>query len=828
MNIFSDGIGQLLSSLSTREDGLSTQEAQRKQAAFGKNQLPEKKHNLMIMFLKEFKSPLIIILAACALLLLVIAIVENGRLSWHDTIEPSVIFAVVLINASIGFFQEWKSIKSISALKTLQPSFSTVLRDNEKKQIRSEDLVPGDIIFFSEGEKISADIRLMEAIDCKANESMLTGESIPVEKFTYPPDSEGGNMLFSGTILLSGRAKGVVVAIGEQTKLGSIAGLLKNIEPPATPLEKKIESLSKHIGSAMIVVCIIIFIASFFRGISIIDSLITSVAIAVAAIPEGLPVVVTLALSLGVSCMARRQMLVRDLKSVEALGNITVIASDKTGTITQNKMTVQKIFSDGIWYENQTLHNSPKQIIQAGWYCNDAVLPCIGDPTELALLEFAKRYEFEQSERIEEVPFSSDRKWMSTTQLVDGSMTTFIKGAPEMIVKDFHIVSPQSLEAAESMAKEGLRTLMMVQKRENEGYECLGIVALQDPPRENVKESIEISKSAGIRTLMITGDHLITAKAIANQVGIIGNAQEGKEIELMSDQQLQESVKTVSIFARVTPAHKVRICKALQANGEVVAMTGDGVNDAPALSQAEVGIAMGKVGTDVARNASDMVAIDDDFSSIVSGVEEGRRIFQNIKKSILFLLSTNFSEILLFLLSLSFGIPLPLIAIQILCINLLTDAFPALAMSKEPAEKNIMQQKPLSVHENIFGSMLPKLISISALVGISVFIGFWWTLQTTQNLAIAQSFAFAFLSFLEMMVVLSIRSNELIIKNWLHNKWMLLGVFGAMLLTILFIHSPLRKLLFLEPLSFIHWAIIIAGCVVVLVILEGIKWVWKK
>ncbi len=823
MNIFSDGIGQLLASLSSREDGLSSQEAERKQMAYGKNTLPEKKKNLWKMFLKEFSSPLILILFASAIVLLLVAYLEKGSLSGHDFIESGVIFAVVVMNGCIGFFQEWKSETIVEALKTLQPSFSTVLRDGEKKQIQSEELVPGDIIFFAEGEKVSADVRLIESVDVTVNESMLTGESIAVEKFTYPPDEEGGNMLFSGTIILSGRAKGVVVNIGQKTKLGNIAGLINEIESPKTPLEKKIEALSNWIGKGMLTICVIIFVAILFEGIPLIDAFVTAVALAVAAIPEGLPIVVTMTLSFGVAFMARRQMLVREMRSIESLGNITVIASDKTGTITQNKMSVQSIFAEGKWFTANEIHNAPNAIKQAGWFCNDASLPCIGDPTEIALLEFAKRYDFGEIERVEEIPFSSDRKWMSVTGLVDGTMTTFVKGAPEMVSKDFGINAENALAAAEKMATEGLRTLMMLQKKENGAYECLGIVGLQDPPREGVKNAIQVARQAGIRTIMITGDHAVTAKAIATQVGIEGDTVEGKEVEPMSHEALQELVKTVSIFARVSPLHKVRICKALQANGEVVAMTGDGVNDAPALKTAEVGIAMGKVGTDVARSASDMVVLDDDFSSIIKGVEEGRRIFANIKKSILFLLSSNMAEILIFALGVIFKTPLPLIAIHILVINLITDSFPALAMSSEPSEKNSMKKSPIRISENIFGDSLGKLLSISLMVGVFVFIGFVWIFSETGNQSLSQTFSFALLSLLEMAVVISIRSEEPFFKTLGKNLWMGVGVGSSILVTILFVHSPLRHFLFLEPLSIELWGIIIMTCIGFLAILEAPK-----
>ncbi len=835
MNIYTDTIKELYKNLDSSEKGLTFAQIEKKQAIFGKNLLPRAKKKWLKMLLSEFTSPLVFILIAAIALMLLVPILESGHISSHDLIEPIAIAFILLFNGLLGFFQAWKAENTLEALKTLQPEFASVLRDEKIIKIKTEELVPGDIIFLSEGEKIPADIRLIEAHDSKVNESLLTGESEAVYKnIKLSTEENPENVIFSGSELISGRAKGIVVSVGINTKIGKIAHMLTEIKRPISPMEKKLESLSKKIGIGMVLLCVVVFVLATMQDIPWIEALFTAIALAVAAVPEGLPAVMTISLAIGVSVMARKKTLVRNLQSVESLGSVTVIASDKTGTITQNKMSVVQIF----------LANNPNTIIKKSEFknifsvhnrflealqnCNDAVLPNIGDPTEIALLNLSKEFSAIEYERIDEIPFSSDTKWMSTTHKIDGEKIEFIKGAPEVVVnyceKNLQKII---LEKSKFFAEQGLRTLLIAQRKSGEKIaEFLGIVALQDPPRENVKESILIAQEAGIRTIMITGDHAITAQAIASQVGIISEVIEGKEIEKMSDKDLQEAVKTVSIFARVTPHHKVAICKALQQNGEVVAMTGDGVNDAPAITQAQVGISMGNIGTSVARNASDIVLLDDNYSTIVKGVEEGRRIFINIKKAIVFLLATNFAEILVLLLALLLTLPVPLLPLHILCINLLTDSIPALALAAEPLEKDTMKKKPKPANEGFFTGSLNIILFLGSLIAVFVLLFFYFSQQLGSSLQESQTLAFVTLSILEMAVIISLRTHENIftLSVWKNmNKWVIYALIIVVFFTIVAVFSPISSYLKLEIFNSIYWLWIFGGVIITIFSIETFK-----
>ncbi len=832
MNIFSDTIEELYKKFSSSEIGLTSDMVTLKQETFGKNALPVAKKRWLKMLLSEFTSPLVFILIAAVFLMLLVPILESGHISSHDLIEPIAIIIILLFNGFLGFFQAWKAENTLEALKTLQPEFASVLRNEKVIKVKTENLVPGDIILLSEGEKIPADIRLIEAHDCKVNESLLTGESESVyktEKLSTEENPE--NVVFSGSELISGRAKGMVVAIGIDTKIGKIAHMLTEIERPESPMEKKLESLSKKIGIGMVVLCGVVFVLATMQDIPWIDALFTAIALAVAAVPEGLPAVMTISLAIGVSVMARKKTLVRNLQSVESLGSVTVIASDKTGTITQNKMTAVQIFlahnknivekSDfkTIFLSDNSDYLDEKNIrfLEVLQNCNDAVLPNIGDPTEIALLELSEKFSAKKYERIDEIPFSSNTKWMSTTHEISGEKIEFIKGAPEIVVNQCEKnIQNIILEKSTFLAKQGLRTLLIAQRKNGEEYaEFLGIIALQDPPRENVKESIKIAKGAGIRTIMITGDHAITAKAIASQVGIVSEVLEGKDLEKITDKELQEAVKTISIFARVTPHHKVNICKALQQNGEVVAMTGDGVNDAPAITQAQVGISMGNIGTSVARNASDIVLLDDNYSTIVKGVEEGRRIFVNIKKAIVFLLATNFAEILVLLLALLFTMPVPLLPLHILFINLLTDSIPALALAAEPLEKDTMKKKPKPTSEGFFTGALGIILFLGTLISLFVLGFFYFSQEMGATLGQSQTLAFVTLSLLEMAVIVSLRTHENIfsINVWKNmNKWVVYALIIVIFVTIFSVVSSVSEYLKLEIFDNIYWLWVFGGC----------------
>jgi Ca2+-transporting ATPase len=711
MNFSLNSIQELYRLFSSSSKGLTHAEAKKNLEQYGKNILPEKKKNRLKMFLLQFHSPLIYILFAAVFISLLAPIFQNGGLHAHDLIDPIAIFAILLLNACFGYFQELKAENTLQALKSMQPNISTVLRNGKKEQISREFIVPGDVLALSEGDKIPADARLIEAHELKVIESALTGESAPVKK---DPDWKGEsgiadqkNMLFSGTSLATGRATALVVATGEDTQIGRIATLVAETVSPKTPLTKRMERLGKQIGLVVIFLCALVFFVSYTHGISFVDALITAVALAVSAVPEGLPAVMTISLAVGVGIMAKKKAIVRELRAVETLGSVTVIASDKTGTITQNKMRVVEVYVGKTHEKGRKLNSfgrSPieRKILEVAANCNDAELPNLGDPTELALLEFAqsaKRYD-----RLDETPFSSETKWMGTVHKIRGKKIEFIKGAPEVVAafcskKD----QEEILAAAEKMAKEGLRTIAVtLRPHGRKTADFLGILGLLDPPRKTAKSAIGLAKKAGIRTVMITGDHAITAQTIAKKVGLSGKVLTGPEIEDMSSDMLQRAAENISVFARVSPEHKVRICAALQQNGHVVAMTGDGVNDAPAIHRAEVGVSMGKVGTSVARQASDLVLMDDCYATIVAGVEEGRRIYSNIKKSISYLMRTNFGGIFLIMLSVGFGLPLPLLPIHILFINLVTDSLPALSLAMEPPEKNIMQQKTASCKRGFF------------------------------------------------------------------------------------------------------------------------------
>ncbi len=838
MNIYTDIIEEVYENLESSEKGLTWKKVEKKEEEYGKNILPQAKKKWLKMLLSEFTSPLVFILIAAIFLMLLVPILESGHISSHDLIEPMAIAFIVLFNGFLGFFQSWKAENTLAALKTLQPEFASVLRDGKIVKIQTKDLVPGDIIFLSEGEKIPADIRLIEAHDAKVNESLLTGESEAVyKKVVLSTEENPVNIVFSGSELISGRAKGVVIATGIYTKIGKIAHMLTEIERPISPMEKKLESLSKKIGIGMILLCVLIFILATMQDIPWIDALFTAIALAVAAVPEGLPAVMTISLAIGVSVMARKKTLVRNLQSVESLGSITVIASDKTGTITQNKMSVVQIFLantlDTIIKKsefNSVFLETPKnkRFLEVLQNCNDAVLPNIGDPTEIALLNLSEDFSAILYERIDETPFSSDTKWMSTTHEIDGEKVEFIKGAPEVVVNQCEeSVQKLILEKSKFLAEQGLRTLLIAQKKLGEKHaEFLGIVALQDPPRENVKESIRIAKEAGIRTIMITGDHAITAKAIASQVGIISDVIEGKDIEKMSDKDLQHAVTTVSIFARVTPHHKVAICKALQNNGEVVAMTGDGVNDAPAITQAQVGISMGNIGTSVARNASDIVLLDDNYSTIVKGVEEGRRIFINIKKAIVFLLATNFAEILVLLMALLFTLPVPLLPLHILFINLLTDSIPALALAAEPLEKDTMKKKPKPANEGFFTGALGIILFLGSLIAVFVLAFFYFSQEMGASLAESQTLAFVTLSLLEMAVIISLRTHEDIftLSVWKNmNKWVIYALILVFFVTIVSVVTPLSSYLKLEIFDSIYWLWVLGGVGITIFSIETFK-----
>lgn len=741
------------------DNGLTPDEAKKRLEEYGPNKLQEAKNSpFIIKFLKQFTDPMVIVLLIAALISLAIFIVNKTRGEAADEwIDCIVILAIVIVNALIGSIQEQKAEQSLEALKKLSTPTCTVKRGGKIASIKAEDVVPGDLVVLEEGDIIPADVRLITSVDMKSDESSLTGESVPAEKSskgvlpidTVPADKS--NIGHMSCPISYGRGTGIVIATGMNTEVGKIATMLTTAEDEQTPLQKKLAILSKQLG----LICLFIVIATFVVGmiwacikiglsaspdwsklgtetLTLFES---AIALAVAAIPEGLPAIVTIALALGVGKMVKVNTIVRKLPSVETLGSVTVVCSDKTGTLTQNRMTVKKVYINGTTYDADKAVK-PEFLATGMMLCSNASIngDRYGDPTEIALLDYAltlgiekEKTEESSQPRIDELPFDSVRKMMSTEhQLTNGKKIIYTKGALDSILK--HVdsidingaVRPITKDdiaainlAASNMAKEAYRVLAFAYKYQNERDErpeeehliYSGMVGMIDPERKEAKPAVEKLRNAGIRTVMITGDHKDTAFAIAKNLGIADDPNQcisGDELNDMTPEQLQETVKTVRVFARVSPENKVQIVKALKANGNIVSMTGDGVNDAPSLRAADIGIAMGITGTDVAKSAADMVLTDDNFASIEKAVEEGRGIYANVKKAILYLLSSNFGEVMVMFVTLLLGWPLPLATLHILWINLITDSLPAIALSMDDKEKDIMKQKPRNPKDGIF------------------------------------------------------------------------------------------------------------------------------
>ena len=747
------------------EQGLTSKEASERLLKYGPNKLAEKKKTpLFLVFLSQFNDPMIYILLAAALLSIGISLYQTFSPTFNDkpTImeiisDPAIILAVVILNAIIGTVQENNAEKSLEALKKMSSLTCVVRRDGKLLDLKAEDLVPGDIVILEEGRTVPADLRLIESINLKTDESSLTGESLPVEKdanivFTDKVAiGDTVNLAYMSTPIVYGRGEGVVIKTGNETETGKIASMLSENKEELTPLQKKLAELSKFLGILTIVIVLVIFAiqmldifvirridSSLIAG-SIVEDFMFAISLAVAAVPEGLPAVVTIVLALGVQRMVKANTIVRKLPSVETLGAVSVVCSDKTGTLTQNKMTVMKAYLNGNFYDTGELLNQDLYPLSKGLsLCSNASVDngVYGDPTEIALVEFANKHNQRKGDlekeapRVEEYPFDSVRKMMSTRHMLsNGKSVVYTKGAIDSVLKvatKIEIngkVKPlneedkkQLMAASDSMAKDALRVLALAYK-ESETLEesdliFIGLVGMIDPPRPECKDAVSIFKQAGITTIMITGDHKTTALAIAKELGIASEANQamsGDELDKLSFEELKEVVKTVRVFARVSPENKMSIVKAIKDNGLIAAMTGDGVNDAPSLKAADIGIAMGITGTDVAKGAADMVLTDDNFASIEKAVEEGRGIYANIKKTVLFLLSSNIAEVLtmlvvivLSLFTVKYDIGTPLLAIHILWVNLVTDSLPAIALGADPKEDSIMNDKPRDSKESLF------------------------------------------------------------------------------------------------------------------------------
>ena len=842
--------------------GLNQKQVQEKRQKYGLNELQgKKKESILKKFLAQFQDFSIIVLIIAAVVSGVVG-VSQGE-GFTDTI---IILIVVLLNAVIGVVQESKAEKSLEALKKLSEHASKVIRDGKEQVIPSRELVPGDLVIIETGDYISSDLRVIEAVNLKSQESALTGESVPVEKKVEEiKESEVSlgdrkNMLFSSSLITYGRGKAIVVETGMNTEVGKIADMINETEKQETPLQIRLNSLGKTLGIAALTICFFIFVIGLLQGKEIISMFMTAVSLAVAVIPEGLVAVSTIVLAIGVQKMVKKNAIVKKLPAVETLGSSTVICSDKTGTLTQNKMTVEKIFcNDEISSIDRVETNSDfEKLIYDCMLCNDARViengEIAGDPTETALIDLALKLDYTQSiirenTRVEEVPFDSERKLMTTVNKINDKYIVYTKGGLDELLQrcnsylykgekrtNLGQYSSWIRKNNEDMAKEALRVLAFAYKEidhipskeemktiEND-LTFIGMVGMIDPPREEAKKAVEKCKHAGIKTVMITGDHKITAVAIAKKLGILENDDEaltGIELDKMSNEDLIKNVRKYSVYARVSPEHKVRIVKAWQANGEVVAMTGDGVNDSPALKTADIGCAMGKVGTEVAKEAADVILTDDNFATIVSAVEEGRRIYDNILKVIQFLISCNVGEVIVLLLATLFAPTIAkvfgitdlamvqvLLPIHILWINLVTDTFPALALAFDPANKDIMNRKPIKKNEGIFtkgrtfriiyqGIMIGLLTLAAFLIGIGstnkAIDGL--TLQETK-IEVGQTMAFAVLAFSELVHVFNIRDNKNSIfkTGVLGNNVLLLAVFAsAMLMGIILIIPELRQ-----------------------------------
>ena len=844
--------------------GLSQEEAKHRLEKNGKNRLAsKKKKSLLQLFWAQINDSMIYILIFAAIISAILG-------EYSDSL---IILLVILINATIGIVQESKAEKALEALKQLSTPKAVVKRDKEIIEIPSEDVVVGDIVIIDAGRYIPADLRLVESANLKIEESAFTGESVPAEKdANYLIEDENvsigdkHNMAFMSTLATYGRGIGVVVETGMNTEIGKIAKMLDETEENTTPLQKRLAKLGKVLGFAALGICALIFIISIIQGRDIFETLLTAISLAVAAIPEGLPAIVAIVLAMGVQRMIKENAIIRKLPAVETLGSVNIICSDKTGTLTQNKMTVTKIYSDNnlVDIDKTNLESNTNKILIDGMIlCNDATLTennQSGDPTEIALLEVGSLFNLRKLDldnnykRINEIPFDSDRKLMTTVNRYNDHITTFTKGAIDSILKisskaliNGNIVplsdslKKSIIENADKMSNDALRVLACAYKNiDSETFDVatlendliyVGMMGMIDPPRLEVKDSIDLCKSAGITPVMITGDYKNTAFAIAKELGIANSLEQsisGAEIDKFSDSEFADKIKDYRVFARVSPEHKVKIVKAFKSHGNIVSMTGDGVNDAPSLKAADIGVAMGITGTDVAKGAADMILTDDNFTTIVSAVEEGRNIYNNIRKSIIFLLACNFGEIITLFLAILLNWETPLLPIHILWINLITDSFPALSLGVDPGDKAVMNKAPREPNESLFSDNLGFfLIFNGILIGLLTLIGFKIGEHLYSNsLLHAQTMAFIVLSISQLFFSLTMRNNR---KNLFQlgvftNKYLIASLLLGVLIQVLILNiSPIATLFKVYSLSLKDWSIVIGLSLVPFILNEIIK-----
>ena len=861
MKHYQQSIDQVVQVLYTNiEQGLTQEEVSERQNRDGYNEFSKKKHStLWYKFISQFKSFMIIVLLVAAVISGV-----TGYLDGEGITDAIIILSILIVNAIIGVFQEAKAENALDALERLSAPHCKVVRNGEHKIIESRDLVVGDIVEIETGDSIPADLRLVESVNLKIQESALTGESVPVEKGVDVVDYDAPigdrlNMAYSSCSVTYGRGKGVVVAIGEHTEVGKIAAMIQSVPEMRTPMQVRLDKLGQVLAIISIIVCTIIFVIGLCYGRGLMEMFMTAVSLAVAAIPEGLPAVSTVVLALGVQRLARQNAIVRNLPSVETLGSTTVICSDKTGTLTQNKMTVVDTYS-----------SNTELLLTVGSLCNDTTRgengELHGDPTETAIVDYAENSHIRQSKlnerypRISEIPFDSERKLMTTLHRKDKHTILIATkgGFDELLARCNRIVeedgSVRHIENSDckdlslmnnAMAQKALRVLCMAysefhidadpSETQLEEFTAdaerdlifVGMVGMIDPPREEAKLAVEQCKKAGIKPVMITGDHKITASAIAQSLGIINSSDKvltGSEVEQMSDDELQAVVGDISVFARVAPEHKVRIVKAYQSLGNVVAMTGDGVNDAPALKLANIGVAMGITGTDVSKEAADVVLADDNFATIVQAVREGRRIYDNLMKSIQFMISTNLGEIVLILVTVLCNLDMPLLPIQLLFINLVGDSLPSLALSVDHAAKDIMDRKPIIPNQGIFTRAFTKKVTLQAIIiGAMTIVAYLIGLQTSVDTA--RTMTFAVMIFSQFTMIFSIRAgSRFFTEGFFTNRWLWLTILFVTTSTLIVMLLPsLQSLFKLVSLTSPQWWIVVGLSFGVLLLSEIFK-----
>ncbi len=839
-----------------RKRGLSLNEIKERQIKYGKNKIKDKpKESFIIKFIKQFNDFMIIILIIASILSAAISFFQGE----NDYIDSIIIIAIVILNALMGVIQESKAEKSIEALQQMTPPKAKAIRDGITNEINAEDLVPGDIVILEAGNYVPADGRIIESFNLKIEESSLTGETEPVLKDAEKickkdiPLGDMNNMAFMASIVVNGHGKAIVTETGMDTKVGKIANMMIENEAPETPIQKKLGQVGKILGIVCLAICLIIFMIGLIKNIDPIEMFMTSVGLAVAAIPEGLPAIVTIMLSIGVTKMAKKNSIIRKLPAVETLGSSSVICSDKTGTLTQNKMKVVEINS-----------NQPSFAIELATMCTDCdilnengKLEVNGEPTEVALVNKAlengkdKRDLYYQMPRINEIPFDSNRKMMTTIHKIGNKYRIITKGAPDVLLEKCKkqisnnmqndIIERSYIQRLNlKMAEKALRVIavgyrdidFLPSKIDTNTIEndliFVGLIGMIDPPREGVKEAVKTCKHAGIKTVMITGDHIATAKAIAKELNILGPSDKaitGKELDEIPQSKLEKEIKDYSVFARVTPEHKVRIVKAWQKTGAVVAMTGDGVNDSPALKNADIGIAMGKNGTDVAKNAADMILTDDNFVTIVEAVKQGRNIYDNIRKAIHFLIATNIGEIVTIFIGLLLGMKSPLLAIQLLWVNLVTDSLPAIAIGLEPPEQNIMNRKPVDSKKGIFSDGLwNKIIIEGIMIGALTLVAFSMG-NKFYSVEVGRTMAFVALGVLELVHSFNIKSEQSIFKIGILENKFLIGSFvlGFFIQTIVVVIPGLANIFKLVPLNQTQWLITLVISFLPIPIMEAQK-----